>query len=84
MVDWKAIFLNPSRPRHDGYERPQESKINILRHVYNFVVGPLKIKIKIGIPERGENLCHSGGTRHIKTACIGCSYHNYCRIHPYE
>ena len=55
MVDWKVTFLNLSRQRHDGYERPQESKINILRHVYNFVIGLLKMKTKkIGIPEGGK------------------------------
>ena len=46
MVDWKVLFLNLSRQRHDGYERPQESKINILRHMYNFVVGLLEMKTK--------------------------------------
>ena len=46
MVDWKVTFLNLSRQSHDGYERPQESKINILRHMYNFVVGLLEMKTK--------------------------------------
>ena len=38
MVDWKVIFLNPSRRRHEITNGLKSSKINIIL-VYTFLFG---------------------------------------------
>ena len=49
MVDWKAIFLNPFRRKHESYAPPQ-------LHNTFFIGRSFEIKKKLGIPERFEKI----------------------------
>ena len=76
MVDWKVIFLNPSRRRHETTNGLKSSKINIIL-VYTFLFGwSFENKNKNRNTGEWEKFMSFWWYRTQKLrVLIGCSYH---------